>query len=478
MSYQQPQDYYTHSNASQYDDRYQQGAYRDDAVNYNSSYPPQNNNHYSQAAPSHSDTFNNQYSQSATPDLAAFQDNRVDSYNAGESQAPLNISIRCRLDLNSSRPLLHFPSSSPSAAIAAQKYSYAPAKKPVSKWVKYGIPAFILILIIAAGAALGGYFGTRSSSSSATSGSSKSTANSQAIANMNSWTGLNTQYPSAINSSIAIAASKAAQAGGGNDLLYSATDIYGNPMFSNLANDLEQPSMGGTEVRNCGADPWTSTNSTDNLRPHPRIFAAQYEWDCLPSKIANDAYLTLWNATIFQNATAWYSMPPVEYIADGGLTGSGILDPAREVQQRVKAWGYAYRISNNTMWVDRMWTELQTAAGNTSQLWGQGNVNGTENPHWNPQHFLDTAELTAAYGIAYDWLYDVWTQDQKTAIMWSIINLGLQNGVTAYNTGSGWFFTHASGTGNWNCVCNGGLLTGALAIKVSVEVVLSTCSQI
>lgn len=34
MSYQQPQDYYTHSNASQFDDRYQQGAYRDENSNY------------------------------------------------------------------------------------------------------------------------------------------------------------------------------------------------------------------------------------------------------------------------------------------------------------------------------------------------------------------------------------------------------------------------------------------------------------
>lgn len=206
--------------------------------------------------------------------------------------------------------------------------------------------------------------------------------------------------------------------------------------------------MGGaTEVGNCGSDPWTGTNSTDDLRPHPRIMAAQYEWDCLPQKIANDAYLTLWNATIFSNATVWASMSPVNYSIDGGLTGSGVLDPAREVQQRIKAWGYAYRISKDTKWVDRMWTELQTAAGNTSQPWGQGDTEGTQAPHWNSAHFLDLAELTASYAIAYDWLYDVWSDDQKTAIMWSIINLGLQEGLTAYNSGSGWFFTTASGSG-------------------------------
>lgn len=34
MSYGRPQDPYIHSNASQYDDRYQPGAYRDEAADY------------------------------------------------------------------------------------------------------------------------------------------------------------------------------------------------------------------------------------------------------------------------------------------------------------------------------------------------------------------------------------------------------------------------------------------------------------
>ncbi len=104
----------------------------------------------------------------------------------------------------------------------------------------------------------------------------------------------------------------------------------------------------------------------------------QAEWDCLPTKIANDAYLTVWNSTIFNNATNWASQPPVKYVFDGGPTGSGILDVSREVQQRVKAFAYAYKISNNASFKDRLYLELNTAAGNTATDFGQ---NGT---HWNP----------------------------------------------------------------------------------------------
>lgn len=65
-----------------------------------------------------------------------------------------------------------------------------------------------------------------------------------------------------------------------------------------------------------------------------------------------------WNATIFANASKFYDLPPVPYTTDGGLTGSGVLDVAREIQLRIKHWGYAWRLSNDTKWVDRAWTEL------------------------------------------------------------------------------------------------------------------------
>ena len=61
-------------------------------------------------------------------------------------------------------------------------------------------------------------------------------------------------------------------------------------------------------------------------------------------------------------------------------------------------------------------------------------------------------------------MYDAWTEDQRTAIRWSIAELGLRLGLQAYNgAGFGWF-TQPDIQGNWACVCNGGLTLGALAI--------------
>lgn len=72
--------------------------------------------------------------------------------------------------------------------------------------------------------------------------------------------------------------------------------------------------------------------------------------------IANDPYLSGWNDTIFGNASVYKPLPPVVYHMDGS---SGILDNAREIKMRIKAFAYVYRMTNDTTWVDRAWEEVQ-----------------------------------------------------------------------------------------------------------------------
>lgn len=108
-------------------------------------------------------------------------------------------------------------------------------------------------------------------------------------------------------------------------------------------------------------DPNPPTNSTSGIRAHPRLIAPAYKWQALTSGglIANDPYLNFWNSTIVNNATKVLSQDPIAYVTDGGLDGSGVLDPAREIKIRIKNLAYAYRVTNNTAFADRAWTELQ-----------------------------------------------------------------------------------------------------------------------
>jgi hypothetical protein len=154
------------------------------------------------------------------------------------------------------------------------------------------------------------------------------------------------------------------------------------------------------------------------------------------------------------NATLYASLDVVKYNLDGP---NGILDNAREIKMRVKGLSYAYRVTGDTKWADRAWAEIKNA--------GSSNF-GPADDKWNAaNHFLDVAEMTAAHAIAYDWLYDVLTDDQKTQIRDTMIKYGLTFGLNAYTDSSvsyGWWRNNVNG--NWNCVCNGGLTMGALAI--------------
>ena len=73
--------------------------------------------------------------------------------------------------------------------------------------------------------------------------------------------------------------------------------------------------------------------------------------------------------------------------------------------------------------------------------------------------------MSSAFGIAYDWFYDYWSDTRKSQILSSLIQYGLQPGLDAYTNPSnfnGWWKNNI--TGNWNCVCNAGLTVASLAI--------------
>ncbi|KAF8167740.1 chondroitin AC/alginate lyase [Crassisporium funariophilum] len=311
----------------------------------------------------------------------------------------------------------------------------APVKKRTSNWIKIGIPVLIVIIIAAV---VGGVLGSRkSTNNSNTSGSGSGSGT----------------VGGAAASSVASAKLALGRFATATDSLYMVpvypsttnTAAFTTPTFVSTTNsklawpkDPFQPKT-----------PDVLTVRTDR----PRLIAPAYKWDALPTLIQNDPYLKGWNDTIFGNATDYYNKPPVVYFMDGD---SGILDNAREIKQRLKAFAYVYRMTKDTKWVDRAWAEIQNAAGNGTVTFGP------DEDRWNAAHFLDAAELSSAFGIAYDWLYEMWSDEQKSQIRTTLIKYGLGPGVVASTTSAGWWRTGT--TGNWNCVCNGGLTVASLAI--------------
>ncbi len=179
------------------------------------------------------------------------------------------------------------------------------------------------------------------------------------------------------------------------------------------------------------------------LRPaHPRLMLTDDALARIKRLIQSEPHPRRWYASIRAEADEVLGQPPSRHEIPDGLR---LLSVSRRVKERVQTLALAYRIEGDRRYRDRIWTEIEAAAGFKD---------------WNPRHFLDTAEMTYAFAVAYDWLYADWSAQQRRAMCDAMVRLGLKPGLEVYRSPSGWH----TNVNNWNQVCNGGLGIGALAL--------------
>jgi hypothetical protein len=191
---------------------------------------------------------------------------------------------------------------------------------------------------------------------------------------------------------------------------------------------------------------------------HPRVLASAQRFEWLKRTLASNSIpqLSSWWTTLRNSADSILTNPVSVYTPDNRGT---ILGISRTVVDRASKLGLAWHITGNTNYAERAWAELQAAANF---------------PDWHPAHFLDTAEMTHAFAVGYDWLHDYWTPARRMVLTNAIVTKGLNQSLTIYTNYSSWA---AASANNWNLVCNGGMTLGALALgdehPALVEFILS-----
>lgn len=181
---------------------------------------------------------------------------------------------------------------------------------------------------------------------------------------------------------------------------------------------------------------------------HPRIMATASDFARIRSQIANDPYVAQMVQQVKAEALNSMDQPLPEYYLPDGYR---LLATSQRMVSDIRRLGMMAQLvdgEDRTQYVDRAWALLQ-AAGSF--------------PDWNPQHFLDVSEMTNAFAIAYDWMYDEWTEEQKSFIRNAIVTKGLEPALAAYRgeDPKAWWINVRH---NWNTVVNGGIGIGALAV--------------
>ena len=176
---------------------------------------------------------------------------------------------------------------------------------------------------------------------------------------------------------------------------------------------------------------------------HPRLIMDQDAIARIRKTIEDDSHAARLYEKIRSEARKILDATPSDYRIPDGVR---LLNTSKRVLKRVQILALVYLVEGGEGYVDRAWRELEAAS---------------RFPDWNPRHFLDTAEMTHAFAVGYDWLYDRWMDEQRRLLREAIVELGLKPGMRNYREGKAHWIR---GKNNWNQVCNGGLSMGALAI--------------
>jgi hypothetical protein len=177
-------------------------------------------------------------------------------------------------------------------------------------------------------------------------------------------------------------------------------------------------------------------------KSHPQLLASSNDFVQLKARSESDSSLGSWQIALNKQANDILTAAPSRYEIPDGLR---LLETSRRVLNRVYILALLYRLEGERKYAERAWQELEAAA---------------KFKDWNPRHFLDTAEMTHAFAIGYDWLFDAWSEDQRSVLRHAILEKGFKPALNLYRNHFGWTRMRH----NWNQVCNGGMGMGALAL--------------
>ena len=172
--------------------------------------------------------------------------------------------------------------------------------------------------------------------------------------------------------------------------------------------------------------------------PHPRLMPKDG-----PALIRTNAVDTpagrLLAPGIIRRANCFVNTPVAKRVPKWG---GRLLHFSREVLGRITALATAYYITGNEDYARQAVKETLAACRYSE---------------WQLRFFLDTAEMALACSIAYDWLYDFFTPDERRLVAETILERALRR---SFRERQWW----ASGTTNICQVCHSSLTAAAIAV--------------
>lgn len=193
---------------------------------------------------------------------------------------------------------------------------------------------------------------------------------------------------------------------------------------------------------------------------HPFLFLRRADIAGLRKKVQTPEFQPAYQR-LLERSDRWLTVPPIEppAVASNKETrAGGELGRARQAQGRVLTLALAYVLTEKPAYLERAKREMWSF----TDVW-----KSWVDPYHGPPRSYDlmAGELAFTFGLAYDWLYDALTEDDRAKIRKALVDEALQPYLEITDPQrkprpAGWW----SGVNNWNPVCSGGALVAALAL--------------
>lgn len=191
------------------------------------------------------------------------------------------------------------------------------------------------------------------------------------------------------------------------------------------------------------------------LRPaeveHPRLLFPASAEAAIKEKIAKDPLAAALQRDILKKADVILGERTSRFEKRDGRR---LLAESRLALHNIVHCGWAWRTTGEQKYLVRAIAEMEAMSAM---------------PHWNPDHFLDVAEMSAAMAIGFDWFYLGLSAEQRSKFAQQLDTKGLQE---LLNHSHPWW---KNATNNWAQVCGAGMEFAAIALD---EIYPERCAKV